>query len=232
MSLRGRLTSNGSARPVLSEASAVALAKAADVMRSVLIEQPDTLGDGDCEALHPGFFSQPVNAVTSMSYAVAGAWVIRRLASVEPRHRIGLGGFAGLMILNGLGSVAYHGPQFPGAQALHDLPAFGVAVMAGTVPVVRVLRGRAIAPGWTTRRAAALGGLTVIAGASYLEGRTASRACDPQSWVQLHGLWHMSTAAVMLVTASVLWPDGDLSAEPAQADPSEADPSEGEPSHG
>ncbi len=36
--------------------------------------------------------------------------------------------------------------------------------------------------------------LLVLAGASYALGRTGSPACDPDSLIQLHGLWHVCTA--------------------------------------
>lgn len=172
----------------------------------LLLSQPNSLGDSDCEALRDGFFSQPVNTVTSMSYAIGGFWLLARARSLRSDRRVGSSAFGALMVANGLGSVAYHGPQFPGSQTLHDAPAIGLSAVAAAVPVVRRLTGRSPLPGAGIPRMAALGVVSTVAAASYIEGRTASRVCDPDSWLQLHGLWHVATAMGMALWATVLWP--------------------------
>jgi hypothetical protein len=40
-----------------------------------------------------------------------------------------------------------------------------------------------------------------MAVAAYVAGRTESRACRPDSWVQLHGLWHTLSGAAMIAWA-------------------------------
>lgn len=50
--------------------------------RRVVLDQPETLGDGDCEALRPGPIGQPVNTVTSLAYVAAGAWLLRRVPAL------------------------------------------------------------------------------------------------------------------------------------------------------
>lgn len=174
--------------------------------REWLLEQPPTLGDSDCEALRAGFLSQPVNTVTSLSFLGVGLWAATRVPALEQRERTPAALFAALVALNGVGSAAYHGPQFPGAQALHDLPAHGAALMSIAVPLWREVRGRRALPGWTAPKGYGLAAVAALAAASYLEGRSASRLCDPESWLQLHGLWHLSTAALMALWTTVLWP--------------------------
>ena len=197
--------------PMRTAISAIA-SRAASSVRDLVLNQPPSLGDSDCEALHAGFFSQPVNAVTSLSYLGVGIWAATRVPSLQREERSAASVFAAIVALNGVGSVAYHGPQFPGAQTLHDLPAYGVAVMSAAVPLWRKLRGRKAFPGWTGAKGIGLLAANSVAAGSYIEGRSASRMCDPDSWVQFHGLWHLSTAAVMAIWATVLWPEvlGDV----------------------
>ena len=47
-------------------------------VRRATLDQPATLGDGDCEALRPGLLGQPVNTVSSLAYVVAGVQVAAR----------------------------------------------------------------------------------------------------------------------------------------------------------
>jgi len=80
----------------------------------------EPLGASDCELLRGGFLSQPANALSSLAFVVVGiavaAWSGR---CSGPRSRAFV--FAGCLILTGLGSVAYHGPQYLGAELVHDL---------------------------------------------------------------------------------------------------------------
>lgn len=45
--------------------------------------------------------------------------------------------------------------------------------------------------------------LLALAATSYVLGRTGGPACDPDSWIQLHGLWHICTAATFAWWARV-----------------------------
>lgn len=198
-------------RPSFTALASRAAASALDIALS----QPPRLGDSDCEALHEGVFAQPVNTATSLSFLGVGVWAASRVRSLRPEDRASASAFAAMVALNGLGSAAYHGPQFPGSQTLHDLPAYGVLVVGGAVPLWRKLRGREALPGWSNVKGYSMLGANAVAAGSYVEGRTASRMCDPDSWVQFHGLWHLSTAAVMAIWATVLWPEPNLESEPA-----------------
>jgi hypothetical protein len=44
-----------------------------------------------------------------------------------------------------------------------------------------------------------------VAGAAYLGGGTSSSLCQPESWLQLHGLWHVGTAAVIAMWGAAVW---------------------------
>lgn len=181
-----------------------------------LLDQPTTLGDSDCETMRDGLVSQPVNTVTSGAFIGVGAWLATRVRSLEVDQQPSAASFGALVALNGVGSVAYHGPQFPGSQTLHDLPIYGMLAISAGVPTWRRSRRRVALPGWSTRRGVALALAAVVGGASYLGGRTASRTCDPDSLVQFHGLWHLSTAALAAIWSTVLWPiESDPAAEPA-----------------
>ncbi|HTO01532.1 MAG TPA: hypothetical protein VL068_12745 [Microthrixaceae bacterium] len=182
------------------------ISRAAEGVLAVVLDQPSTLGDSDCEALHSGFFSQPINTLTSMSYAAGGIWAATRIGSLRREQRLAASTYSALMVFNGVGSVAYHGPQFPGAQTLHDLPVLGLVGFGAAVPIWRKLRGHRALPGWSNRRIGVIGVASTVAAVSYVEGRTASRVCDPNSWVQFHGLWHISTAVAMTMWSTILWP--------------------------
>src|SRR5690349_6819598 len=150
-----------------------------------VINQPDTLGDGDCEALHPGVWGQPVNTVTSMVYVGAGGWLAARVAKLPRGTRAGAGAYAAVVALTGVGSVAYHGPQFPGAQFLHDTPIYGVAAIGAAVPLWRLAQHRTPLPGWSTPLGVGIAATAAVAGAAYVGGGTSSSLCQPESWLQL-----------------------------------------------
>ena len=103
------------------------------------------LGESDCELIHGGLLAQPVNALTSMAFVIVGVVVASR--GREHRRSTAIG-FAVLLVAVGLGSVAFHGPQPPGAQLLHDtsihlLLAFVVLHRMGAGPAPVSLRALA-----------------------------------------------------------------------------------------
>lgn len=180
--------------------------------------QPDTLGDADCETLHGGLLGQPINTLTSFGYVAAGVWLLERTRRLPSDQRTAARLYGAFMALTGAGSVAYHGPQFAGAQLLHDLPIVGVLGIGVGVPVLRRLRGDPVVPvapvvpvrpqvrRAPSQRMSLAVGLVAIAGLAFVGGRTDSPVCDPDSLVQLHGLWHLCTAAAATVWATALWP--------------------------
>ena len=161
----------------------------------------ERMGGSDCERLRPGAIAQPVNTLTSLGYLVAGAAVVRR---ADPAHRTSATALAGMLALVGMGSVAFHGPQPPGARLMHDLPIAGLLGVIGLVPAARRGGGRAALPGWTGGRGLALAGLAAASGLAYLGGRTGSCTCDPDSPLQLHGAWHLLSATGFVVVADIL----------------------------
>lgn len=165
-----------------------------------------SLGGSDCEAISDGLLAQPVAAVSSLAFVVAGGALLWHVRGLPRKQRWAAGTYAGLMVATGVGSVAYHGPQGPGAQVLHDLPiallvaeaiAVPVARRWARVPIVRPDRRRYVAV------AAAAG---VAAGVAFVAGRTSSPVCDPESLFQLHGAWHLTAAGALGAWALALWP--------------------------
>jgi len=71
------------------------------------------LGSSDCEHLRDGVLAQPVNALSSAAFVLAGG-VVAAWASARPdlRHDLAAGLSVGL-VAAGLGSIDYHGPQGP-----------------------------------------------------------------------------------------------------------------------
>jgi hypothetical protein len=74
------------------------------------------------------------------------------------------------------------------------------ALLAGAA-VVAEISARRLARGDTKRAHRTAEGLMTMAVAAYVAGRTESRACRPDSWVQLHGLWHTLSGAAMIAWA-------------------------------
>jgi hypothetical protein len=162
------------------------------------------IGASDCERLRPGLLAQPVNAVTSLAY-VAGAGVVvarvRRGAGRPPRAALAYAATLGLV---GLGSVAFHGPQPPGARAMHDLPVVALAGLVAAGSAARWARGMPPVPGWTRQRGAVVAVLAALSAAAYAGGRTGAPTCDPDSPLQLHGAWHVGSAATFVLLAELL----------------------------
>lgn len=111
---------------------------------------------GDCERIGAGLLGQPVNALSSLAYVVAG------IALATAAHRPGDGHgtwprtFASAVAANGLGGAAYHGLGGTGGTWLHDaalLATLGVMAardverLAGRVGWHRGAPGLAVAAG-------------------------------------------------------------------------------------
>lgn len=119
---------------------------------------------GDCEAISGGVVGQPVNAVSSISLVVVGAWLAWRWA--RPTHRWRRVTVGVTLVVSGLGSIAFHAtPEVGAAVFLHDLGLVAVpvalAATAGPEP------GRRVAIGLVTGALAAAGAvLLLVPGAS------------------------------------------------------------------
>ncbi|MGB7979450.1 MAG: hypothetical protein WCF36_01510 [Candidatus Nanopelagicales bacterium] len=168
---------------------------------------PGRLGGSDCERLRSGPIAQPVNTVTSSAYVVGAAAVLARAGrrgSVPGE----VTAYCALMASVGLGSIAFHGPQPPGARAMHDVPIPVLVAWAIGTPLVRRRRAVVPLPGWSRARGAALALTSICAVAAYAGGRTGARTCDPDSPVQLHGAWHVLTAGSFVMVADILYRRG------------------------
>jgi hypothetical protein len=133
------------------------------------------LGASDCEALRDGWLAQPVNALSSVAYVVAGAYVLRRGGPRLP---------ALALAAVGVGSVLYHGPMTPGAGLAHD---GSIVALAATVPLA--WRRRSLR--WPPAAAVVAGGAAI---AVNLLTRTGAPLCRPASLLQGHAAWHILTA--------------------------------------
>lgn len=166
------------------------------------------MGCSDCERLRDGWLAQPVNALTSLAFVGAAGLVLARCGGAGGR-RGEVRAFSAMLALVGAGSVAFHGPQPPGAKAMHDLPIPMLLGLAVGTPLVRRSRGRVPAPGWSARRGSVLAGAAGAAGLAYAGGRTGAPTCHPDSLLQLHGAWHTLAALGFVVVADIVYGDSD-----------------------
>ena len=157
-------------------------------------------GHTDCERIVGGALAQPVLAVTSLVYVVAGVavlvWAMRVTAS--------LAGAAGVaLVAVGAGSFAYHGPQPSWAELAHDVP----IVALGAVCVVGLVLS------WRRQRLSAWAvpaGVFALALAAYAAGRSGSPLCRPDSLWQYHGAWHVLSAVAAGLAARAMAPWRDV----------------------
>jgi hypothetical protein len=97
----------------------------------------------DCEILADGFLAQPINAVSSLAFVVAGLLL---LFATRGRLQGPLAAaFSVTLLAVGLGSVAFHGPGGVVADWVHD-----GSITALLVLIVAAEIGHAI--GWSQRR--------------------------------------------------------------------------------
>ncbi len=174
----------------------------------------------DCEAIGAGFLGQPINALTTLSFVVAGVIVIVRRREMQ---WIGIG-----LIATGLGSLFFHGPMPPGNEWAHDvtlawlvtmvagwgtrwekfsrLPALAaIGVLFAVFPVIAdpfavVMTVLAVISILRRDRSSATIAPMLLLGAVAVLGRlgtTGGPLCDPQSILQPHAVWHLGAAAAV-----------------------------------
>lgn len=106
------------------------------VMRTILV----ALGETDCETITEGVLAQPVNAVSSLAFSVVGIGVIAWAHAAhawERRLRLVLGL---ILVLTGIGSFLYHGPQGMGSLFAHDVTFLAVLAVVGGTHLALALR--------------------------------------------------------------------------------------------
>lgn len=79
------------------------------------------LGETDCEVIHDGFLLQPVNAISSLAFSLVGVLIAVSAAQAAGQERKVRVVFGALLVLTGIGSFLFHGPQNAGAHFLHDI---------------------------------------------------------------------------------------------------------------
>lgn len=145
----------------------------------------------DCEAVSLGLLAQPANAISSLALVAAGVWLLARVPGWSAR------GMAGALLVAGVGSFAYHGPQPSWAGPVHDAGVVLVALAAVAILLAGVQIGR-FRP---------LAAPMLVLGAALifdLGGRTGGILCLPDSSLQAHAAWHVLAAwGLAMLTARV-----------------------------
>ena len=78
-------------------------------------------GDTDCEVYSNGWLLQPVNALSSLLFSVAGIVIVAWALRVEGHERTLRTIFGLAMVATGIGSFLFHGFDSAIAQFLHDI---------------------------------------------------------------------------------------------------------------
>lgn len=138
----------------------------------------------DCERVRPGFFGQPMNTVSSLSFVAAAVPVAKRGGAWR--------WVAAALAFEGVGSVAYHGPGGRVAKFAHDVGLLGL--------VLAYLRVARTEPGSLSPkpRAVALGGAAALL---HTLSRTGGPLCSCNSPLQGHAIFHVLAAAAITAQA-------------------------------
>jgi hypothetical protein len=113
------------------------------------------IGESDCENIGSGFLAQPVNAVSSLAFAVFGIVVLFSMSNRETVERSNRMTFGILMIGTGIGSVLFHGPQGQAGKYLHDVTFVLTLLALATMNLVGILH-------WSRQRTRAILGGTAV----------------------------------------------------------------------
>jgi hypothetical protein len=147
------------------------------------------VAESDCEAIRPGLIGQPANTVSSLAL-VAAALPIARAA--RRRRQPAWTAVAVASAIEGIGSVAYHGPGGRDAKALHDA---GLVLLAGSIGVAIGREGRPFR--WRPVSTA----LTAAAATLHVLSRTGGPLCSCRSPLQGHAVFHVLAAAALAAAA-------------------------------
>lgn len=95
-------------------------------------------GTSDCEANSDGILIQPVSAISSLAFSIAGVAILAWAYSVEGHERIVRIVFGAAMIATGIGSFLFHGYDNFTAQFLHDITFLATVWLLAIVNVSEV----------------------------------------------------------------------------------------------
>lgn len=143
----------------------------------------------DCEQIRPGLVGQPANTVSSLAFVAAAVPIAR---AARRRGRPAWLAVAAATAIEGLGSVAYHGPGGRQAKRLHD---------AGIVALVATLAVAVAADGTPVHHRPRTAGLTAAAVALHALSRTGGPLCSCRSPLQGHAVFHVLAAAALASAA-------------------------------
>ena len=143
----------------------------------------------DCEAIRPGLIGQPANTVSSLALVAAAVPIAR---AARRRSQPAWIAVAVATAVEGLGSVAYHGPGGHGAKKLHD---GGLVALAAALGVAVGCEGR------PPQRRPLTAVLTVAAVALHALSRTGGPLCSCRSPLQGHAVFHVLAAAALTTAA-------------------------------
>lgn len=143
----------------------------------------------DCEQIRPGRIGQPANALSSLAFVAAAVPIAR---AAHRRSRPVWLAVAAATAVEGLGSVAYHGPGGPRSKRLHD---------AGLVALVATLAMALASEGTPIPRRPWTAGLATSALVLHTLSRTGGPLCSCRSPLQGHAVFHVLAAAALVTAA-------------------------------
>jgi hypothetical protein len=143
----------------------------------------------DCERIRPGLIGQPSNTFSSLAFVLAAVPIARR---ARDQHSMAWAGVAASAAIEGVGSVAYHGPGGRLAKLVHDA---GLVALTATMATAR-LHERPL----RVRPRAAV--LAVAAFVLHSLSRTGGPLCSCNSRLQGHAVFHVIAAAALVAAAA------------------------------
>lgn len=163
------------------------------------------LGEAAGSALYhgdPGTLAQWIHDVAFLGIlGLLAGWHVGRLFG-----RADAGAWGGALGVTAVAGLAH--PTLTGAVT-------AVAVVLVTSAVVAEVAARRREPRLPLVFDGRLVALLVVAGVTYVLGRSGSPLCDPDSVVQLHGAWHVLSALALVMWADRALRSDDPAPEPA-----------------
>jgi hypothetical protein len=144
----------------------------------------------DCEEIRPGLIGQPANTLSSLAFVVAAVPIAR---AARRRGRPAWIGVAAAAAVEGVGSMAYHGPGGRRSKRLHDA---GLVALSATTGLALASEGTPMG----RRPLTAL--LATTAVALHTLSRTGGPLCSCRSPLQGHAVFHALAAAALVAAAA------------------------------